>query len=76
MHLDLDKSYWKRGTSPWERDVNAVDDVLRQSTGLSRITRRHERYFVEFIIRQELFPQAAVAVAMQFGPQNDSKLLR
>ena len=75
MHLDLDDTYWKRGASSWERDVAAVDSVIRQATGLQRVTRHHGRNYVEFLIRADLADRAKVAVMMQFGPQCESGLL-
>lgn len=68
LHLDLDKSWWKRANSPWERDVAAVEGVMRLATGLSRITKRHLSHYVELRVRQELRAAALVAVKMQFGP--------
>jgi hypothetical protein len=68
-------TYWKRGMSAWERDVAAVESVIRQATGLRSITKRHGQCYVEFRIRAELAVQAKVAVTVQFGPQSETKLL-
>lgn len=75
MHLDLDQSWWKRGESPWERDVAKVESVIRQATGLRRITKRHARYYVELRLRQDLAARAVAAVMMEFGEQSVSGLL-
>lgn len=75
MHLDLDDTYWQRGNSSWERNVAAVEDVIRQATGLKRVTKHHGRHYVEFRIRAELADRAKVAVMMQFGTQSESSLL-
>lgn len=70
LHLDLDKSWWQRGTSPWERDVAEVESVIRQATGLRRITKRHTRYYVELRVRADIKARAVAAVMMQFGQQS------
>lgn len=63
-HGDLDKSWWKRGESPGEGKVRKVADIIREATGLQRVTCIHDRDVVEFRIRKELFNRAAVALKM------------
>ncbi len=75
LHLDLDKSWWKRGDSHWERHVKEFENVVRQATGLRRVMKFHGRSYVEFRIRADVAAQAKVAVIMQFGPQSESLLL-
>ena len=76
LHLDLMDSWWNRGNSPWERHVKEFENVVRQATGLHRVTKIHGRHYVEFRIRDDLAAQANVAVVMQFGPQSESILLK
>jgi hypothetical protein len=63
-HGDLDKSWWKRGMSDGEGKVRKVEDIIREATGLQRVTRIHDRDVVEFRIRKELFNRAAVALKL------------
>lgn len=75
MHLDLDESWWKRGQSPWERDVAKVESVIRLATGLRRVTKRHARFYVELRVRQGLAARAVAALMMEFGEQSVSPML-
>jgi SPX domain protein involved in polyphosphate accumulation len=61
--------------SPYEREVWKVESIIRQATGLRRITKRHDRYYVEFRVRAELRARAVTAVRIHFGPQSDASLL-
>lgn len=72
-HGDLDKTWWKRGTSPGEMDVRKVEDIIRAATGLQRVTRIHDRDVVEFRIRKDLFDRAAVALRMSI-PETSEEL--
>lgn len=66
FHGDLDETYWKRGGSPGESRVRRVEMVILSATGLRRIKRRHDRQVVEFVLREEIFDRAAVALRMSF----------
>lgn len=63
-HGDLDKSWWTRGMAHGERQVKRVEEILREATGLQRVTRHHDWQVVEFRLRKELFDRAAVALRM------------
>lgn len=77
-HGDLDESWWKRGMSDGEGKVRKVEDIIREATGLQRVSRIHDRNIVEFRIRKELFNRAAVALRMTFKclADNDESLQR
>lgn len=77
-HGDLDKSWWKRGGSAGEGRVRKVEDIIREATGLKRVSRTHDWNVVEFRIRKELFNRAAVALRMTFKclTDNDESLQR
>lgn len=61
--------------SPYEREVWKVESIIRQVTGLRRITKRHGRYYVELLVREELRARAVAAVRLHFGQQSDFSLL-
>jgi hypothetical protein len=63
-HGDLDQSWWKRGMSDGEGKVRKVGDIIREATGLQRVTCIHDGNVVEFRVRKELFNRAAVALKM------------
>lgn len=65
-HGDLDQSWWQRGMLHGERMVEKVESVIRLATGLQRVTRRHTRECVDFMLSAELFDRAAVAVRLSF----------
>ncbi len=67
FHGDLDLTWWKRGVSIYESDVRAVETLIRRTTGLQRVYRRHERSWVVFILSSRHFNAAAVAVRMGFS---------
>lgn len=68
-HGDLDKSYWNRGMTRGENDMQDIERVLEAATGLARIYRRHGYSHVDFVIRSKvLFDVAAVALQMQYTP--------
>lgn len=77
-HGDLDKSWWKRGGSAGEGQVRKVEDIIRETTGLKRVSRTHDWNVVEFRIRKKLFNRAAVALRMTFKclTDNDESLHR
>lgn len=76
-HGDLDQTYWKRVASSDESKVRRVEDVIRNATGLQRITRRHDYHTVEFILREDLFNRAAVALRMSIKClADDDELIR
>ena len=75
MHLDLDRSWWRRSSSKWEQDVAEVEDVIRAATGLRRVHKTHHWSYVELRIRKNLVAQATVAVMIHYGKQSDSSLL-
>lgn len=75
MHLDLDRSWWSRTTSKWERDVAEVESVIREATGLRRVHKKHSWSYVELRVRKAFVAQATVAVMMHFGKQSESSLL-
>lgn len=66
FHDDLDQSWWKRAGSVYERDVRAVESLIRRTTGLQRVYRRHERGWVVFVLSNRHFNAAAVAVRLSF----------
>lgn len=66
FHDDLDLSWWKRAGSVYERDVRAVESLIRRTTGLQRVYRRHERCWVVFVLSNRHFNAAAVAVRLSF----------
>lgn len=49
-----------------ERDMKDIEYAIRAATGLQRVFRRHGHSHVDFVIRQDLFDLAAVAVTMQY----------
>jgi len=76
-HGDLDKTYWKRGTSRGEGQVRRVEEVILYATALQRVTRRHDHQVVEFVLREDLFDRAALALRMSFKClADDDELLR
>lgn len=77
-HGDLDQSWWKRGMSDGEGKVRKVGDIIREATGLQRVTCIHDGNVVEFRVRKELFNRAAVALRMTFKclAKNDESLQR
>lgn len=75
LHLDLDKSWWKRGMSPWERDVAQVEGTIRLATGLRRVLKRHGRCYVELRVRSELVARAVTAVRLEHGKPSEISLL-
>lgn len=76
-HGDLDKTYWKRGVSRGEGQVRRVEEVILHATALQRVTRRHDHQVVEFVLREDLFDRAALALRMSFNClADDDELLR
>lgn len=77
FHGDLDETYWKRGGSPGESRVRRVESVILSATGLRRVKRRHDRQVVEFVLREDMFNRAVVALRMSFKClADDDGLLR
>ena len=76
-HGDLDKTYWERGATTGEEQVRRVEEVIRYATGLHRVARRHDYQTVEFVLREDLFNRAAVALRMSIKClADDDELIR
>lgn len=69
FHGDIVQSWWRRGNSLYEREAKEIEAVIRRSTGLQRIYRRHEGCWVVFVLKARHFDSAAVAVRMEFRNQ-------
>lgn len=69
VHIDLDKSWWQRATSFCEREMQDVETVLRQASGLQRLYRRHNRFwsYVEFRLNRHSFNAAACALRITYA---------
>ena len=72
-HGDLDLSYWKRGRSIYEREMQSVERTILDATGLKRIFRKHGFAKVDFHIRDSAkFNAAAIAVMMKFPAPSEA----
>ena len=72
-HLDIDESWWNRGMSRSEADMQKIESLLREATGLQRIWRRHHIgwHVVEIRLSQKHYKQAAVALRLTYQPDPD-----
>jgi len=67
-HFDLGDSWWKRGMSQSERDMQKIEDVLCIASGLRRIYCRHNHWnnYVEFRLNAKVFNAAACALRITY----------
>jgi hypothetical protein len=69
FHSDLGKSWWNRGMSASEKEMQKVESVLKQASGQQRIYRmfsdRHS--FVEFRLNAQVFNAAACALRITYA---------